>query len=289
MKISQIRCFLAACEYDSFSQAARDLNVSRSSLTAEIKKLEYELGGLLFLRDRAGCRLTPLGTAVRPRLIEALRQAHQAQAEAARHVLLKRVPIDIGVGETVGQSKISEVIERYRSCNPQADIDLIVDSDAALLQGLRSGRFDIAVMVARASEEFFQIDALYEEDYYAIVSSEHHLSQRKAVTLELLADNEMLDRIDCEMRKFIHTTSEDRGCRLSASYRSNRVDWLIEFARNGAGFLILPDSAIPNEKGLVKLSIEDVQIHRQVAALRCHHQPSRPEVLALLQELTKIT
>ncbi len=289
MEINQIRYFLAVCEHGNFTHAARTMNVSQPSLTTAIKKLETELGGSLLLRDRAGCRLTPLGAIVQPRLQEALQQTYQAQVEAARHVRLKRVPIGVGIGETIGQSKVSEAIERYRTHYPEADIELIVDSHTALLEGLRKGRFDIAVTVAQASEEIFHIDTLYEESYCAVVSTEHPLSQHEAVALKRLASNEMLDRLNCEMREFIRTTSANRGCRLYAAYRSNRVDWLLELARNGTGFLILPETAIPNEKGLVKLSIEDVQIDRQVAALRCRFQPSRPEAHDLVRELMKIS
>ncbi|WP_298938243.1 LysR family transcriptional regulator [uncultured Ruegeria sp.] len=289
MEMNQIRYFLAVCEHGNFTHASQAMNVSQPSLTTAIKKLENELGGPLLLRDRAGCRLTPLGAIVHPRLQEALQQTHQAQVEAARHVRLKRVPIGIGVGETIGQSKISEAIERYRNRNPKADIELIVDSHTALLEGLREGRFDIAVTVAQASEEIFQIDTLYEERYCAVVSTEHPLSQHETVALNMLAGNDMLDRLNCEMREFMRTTSAERGCKLYAAYRSNRVDWLLELARNGTGFLVLPETAIPNEEGLVKLSIEDVQIHRQVAALRCRFQPSRPEAHDLVRELMKVS
>ncbi|MFG5380050.1 LysR family transcriptional regulator [Yoonia sp. R2-816] len=289
MKMKQIHYFLAVCEHGNFTHAARAMNVPQSSLTAAIKNLEYELGGLLLSRNRAGCSLTPLGAIVLPSLQEALLQTHQAQVEAARHVCLKREPINIGLGETIGQSKVSEAVKRYRTINPRVDIELIVGSHAMLLEGLREGRLDIAMTVMQASEGIFQIDTLYEEHYCAVVSPEHPLSKHETVTLELLANNEMLHRVNCEIHEFIRTASADRGCPLYAAYRSNRVDWLLELARNGTGFLILPETAIPKEKGLVKLSIEGIQVNRQVAALRCRFQPSRPEVHDLVQELMKVS
>ena len=287
MEMNQIRYFLAVCKHGNFSHAARALDVSQPSLTTAIKKLECELGGLLILRNRAGCRLTPLGAIVHPRLQDTVLQIHQAELEAARHVSFKRAPIGVGVGETIGQSRISQAIELYRKRNPEADIELIVDHHAALLEGLREGRFDIAVTVAQASEELYQIDVLYEERYCAVVASAHALAQRERVNLELLAGNEMLDRLNCEMREFILITSADRGCELYAAYRSNGLDWLLELARNGTGFLVLPETAVPNEKGLVKLEIEGVGINREVSVLRWRHQPLRPGAHDLVQELIR--
>ncbi len=70
MEMQQIRYFLAVCDKASFTRAARASYVSQPSLTQAIKKLEDELGGELFSRDRSGCRLTALGRLVEPSLRE---------------------------------------------------------------------------------------------------------------------------------------------------------------------------------------------------------------------------
>ena len=289
MEMNQIRYFMAVCEHRNFTHAARALNVSQPSLTTAIKKLEGELGGLLFLRDRAGCRLTPLGEIVYPRLQDALQQTHQATADAIRHTRLKGIPISVGIGETIGHSRIIEAVARYRARIPKVDIELIVDEQQALLGGLREGRFDIAITAIEASYELYHVDPLYNENYRTVVSASHPLAQNDTVALDVLADNEMLDRINCEMRETLYNTCADRGSTLFASCRSNHVDWLLELARLGKGFLILPDTAIPHDKDLVSLTIEGVTIKRQVLALRYLHQPTRPEARELLKELARIS
>nr|WP_229997762.1 LysR family transcriptional regulator [Pseudosulfitobacter pseudonitzschiae] len=93
MEMNQIRYFLAVCEHRNFTHAASASNVSQPSLTTAIKKLEdEELGGELFVRDRAGCRLTALGKLMQPRLRKAHDETRQAKAEAVRHMRLERVP-----------------------------------------------------------------------------------------------------------------------------------------------------------------------------------------------------
>lgn len=287
MEMNQIRYFLAVCEHRNFTHAARASNVSQPSLTAAIKKLEDELGGPLFLRDRAGCRLTPLGALLRPRLQNVQRETREAKAEAIRHVRLDRVPIAVGVGETVGQGRISEAVERYRLRRPEAEIELIVDARDALLEGLRDGRFDIAVTAAEASPDLYRIDPLYREGYRVVIAAGHALSRHEAVSLELLAKADLLDRPNCEMRDTLHGTCADKGHRLYAAYRSNRVDWLLELARKGSGAVVLPETAIPRDAGLVSRPIEGVEIERQVNALRYRHQPSRPEADELVKELAR--
>lgn len=288
MQMNQIRYFLAVCEYKNFTHAARAVNVSQPSLTSSIKKLEDELGGPLFLRDRAGCRLTALGSLMLPRLLNVEQQTHEAKTEAIRHIRLERVPITIGVGETIGQTKISEAIERFRIQLPQADIELIIDDQKALLTDLRGGRLDMAIIAMGVTPDLYRIDQLYKEGYRAVVSLEHPLSQSETVTLEVLANTNMLDRLNCEMRDTLHETCAERGHALYAAYRSNNVGWLLELARKGAGCVILPETAIPDEANLISIPIDGVGIERQVSALRYRHQPSRPESDQLLRELTKI-
>ena len=133
MEMNQVRYFLAVCEHRNFTHAASASNVSQPSLTTAIKKLEDELGGALFIRDRAGCRLTPLGQLVKPRLERVHKETCEAKAEAIRHTRLERVPISIGLGETIGNSKIAAAVERVRERVPQAEIELIVGPTDELL------------------------------------------------------------------------------------------------------------------------------------------------------------
>lgn len=287
MEMNQIRYFLAVCEHRNFTHAASASNVSQPSLTAAIKKLEDEMGGTLFLRDRAGCRLTSLGKVLHPRLERISTESRDAKAEAVRHTRLERVPISIGVGETIGHSKISTCVERFRVRLPQAEIELIVGPTDDLLSGLRDGQYDIVVASVQANPDLYRIDTLYQEEYRVVVSKDHHFGDLEAVSLDALAQTNMLDRPNCEMRDTLHRTCSDHGHALYAAYRSNRVDWLLELARQGSGAVILPATAIPVDQGLVSLPIDGTDIAREVVALRFRHQASRPEANELIREFLR--
>lgn len=84
MEMHQVRYFLALCEERNFTRAAKRCGVSQPSLTNAIKRLEAELGGSLFHRDRANTRLTDLGILVRPELVQIDRSATEANRKAAK-------------------------------------------------------------------------------------------------------------------------------------------------------------------------------------------------------------
>lgn len=81
--------------------------------------------------------------------------------------------------------------------------------------------------------------------------------------------------------------NHDLGHFLYASYRSNRVDWLIYLAQQGLGAAILPETAIPNDDTLTTRPIEDMDIQRDVVALRFRHQAGRPEAHELVKEMSR--
>ncbi|MEM1439601.1 MAG: LysR family transcriptional regulator [Pseudomonadota bacterium] len=287
MEMNQVRYFLAVCDHRNFTQAARASYVSQPSLTAAIKKLEDEFGGPLFLRDRAGCRLTSLGALVRPHIEAVQQQALEAKDEASRFNRLERVPISVGLGETIGQNRVANSVECFRTKHPKADIELIVESQSSLLHRLREGALDVAVTSSEANDELYRVDPLYSEEYRAVLAASHKLSRHAGISLETLSKTNMLDRLNCEMRESLHQSCEERGHNLYAAYRSNRVEWLLAMARKESGVVILPESAIPDEPGLISLPIDGLEIRRNIVALRYKHQPPRPEVETLVKEMAR--
>lgn len=287
MEMNQIRYFLAVYEYRNFTHAAQAMNVSQPSLTTAIGKLEQRLGGKLFLRDRAGCSLTPLGTVVLPYLTEVLKQSQKAMVDAKRYVRLEGVPISVGVSEGIGLVRIADAITRHQVRAPEINFEIIIDKQSVLLSGLREGRFDVGITNADAASELYQAEPMYSENYRVVVSATHPLSQRKTVNLDVLAGNDMLSRANCEMREALFTFCADPENTMNFTHRSNRIDLLLELVRLGRGFLVLPETAIPRSKEFASLQIEGADFERQVVALRYLHQPVRPEVRGFTQELAR--
>ncbi|MDX8355708.1 LysR family transcriptional regulator substrate-binding protein [Cognatiyoonia sp. IB215182] len=201
---------------------------------------------------------------------------------------LERVPISVGIGETIGHNRVSAAVERIRARLPRVDIELIVASSSELRAGLTDGEFDVLITTEKASEELYRIDQLYDEEYKVVVAHAHPLSKETAVSLSTLSNTNMLDRLNCEMRDTLHSTCADQGHELYAAYRSNRVDWLIELARQGSGAVILPSTAVPEDIGLVAIPIDGLDLSRTVHALRYRHQATRPETSDLIREITRV-
>ncbi|MDY7097455.1 MAG: LysR family transcriptional regulator [Pseudomonadota bacterium] len=290
MEMNQVRYFLAVCEHRNFTQAARSANVSQPALTTAIQKLEDELGGQLFLRDRSGCQLTPLGELIKPRVERIMSEAGSLTADAVRFVRLDRVPIRIGVSETVGVSTLSKGIAAYQRAYPTTDIELISTEANEALVMLREGRIDCLIgPEGDYSRDLYKADHLFSERYMVVFSKGHPFSGSHHISLRQVGDETYLDRPNCEMRETLLSLCAEKNIEIYAAYRSNRDSWLLAMAAEGVGVTILPETCIPSNGDTIEYCpLVEPELSRQLVALRYRKQPSRPEVGRLIIELGKI-
>jgi LysR family transcriptional regulator, hydrogen peroxide-inducible genes activator len=102
MEMHQIRYFLAVCETLNFTRAAEQCNVTQPALTRAVQKLEEQLGGLLFRRERHLSHLTDLGRLMRPQLEQVWKQTEAAKTTARSFLKLEDAPLSLGVMCTIG-------------------------------------------------------------------------------------------------------------------------------------------------------------------------------------------
>src|SRR2546421_689636 len=101
MELQQVRYFLAVCEHAGFSRAAEACNVTQPALTTGVKRLEQDIGGILFHREGKRLVLSDLGQRVKPHLEQLLREQDAALSLARDFRLLKAMPLRVGVMPTV--------------------------------------------------------------------------------------------------------------------------------------------------------------------------------------------
>ena len=110
VELYQIRYFLAAAETLNFTKAAEGCAVTQPTLTRAIKKLEDELGGQLFHRERNNTHLTELGREMCHRF-ESIHQQAEAAGQVARQLLnLEKATLNIGVMCTIGPERVMALL-----------------------------------------------------------------------------------------------------------------------------------------------------------------------------------
>ena len=118
MEMHEIKYFLAACRTLNFHRAAELSHVSQPALTRAVQKLEAELGGHLFPRERNQIRVTDFGRLMRSHLEQVLRQTDTAKVAAQSFLKLEAAPLTLGVMCTIGPLRFVGFLNDFREQHP---------------------------------------------------------------------------------------------------------------------------------------------------------------------------
>lgn len=284
----QIRYFLAVCDKGAFTRAAQYVYVSQPSLTQAIKKLEEELGGELFKRDRSGCQLTSLGRLVEPKLRQIFQETQTIKAEAIRFNRLNTVPLKIGLMATIGAQRLSPFLATYQQDFPQIEMELIVGCETSLLKQLEKNELDIVITspVSGINNLPYDVLMLYKERYVVAFNQHHRFNQTEQLSLKDIQSEAYLDRLNCELREILKNVCQDRGINLYATYRSNNEAWILNMVRAGIGIALMPEFSLAlNDDSVNYRYLVDPELSRTIYAIYMQQPPDTPEFEKLIANL----
>lgn len=235
-----LRYFLAVVDAGNFSKAARQVNVTQPTLSVGVAKLEIALGTRLFLRNNQRVQLTTAGVALlaHARTIESEFNALESRLTDARPAR----PLRIGLLSTLPSRLACQLISTNRaSAHPEA-IELVEGAERDLVLRLQRNRVDVALTVIRDGESRFATEVLFDEGYGLVLPSWHDLAGLKEVRGDLLADQTMIVRRQCEVLAETSRYFTERGVRPRFSFRSTNDDKVMALVRAGLGITVAAES-----------------------------------------------
>ena len=164
LSLHQLRCFTAAYEHRSFTAAATELGYAQPSLSEQIRLLERSVGSPLFTRAGRGVLPTEAAHALLPHAQRTLAAAAQAQAAVASVAALETGTVRFGIFGTarlyMGAALISDVLERH----PGLRVELIGQNSAEVLEELRRGRLEAAMISLPVADESMTVRPVAREE-----------------------------------------------------------------------------------------------------------------------------
>ena len=285
METHQIRYFLSVYETCNFTRAAQRCFVSQPALTQAIKKLEDELGGLLFQRERNRVRPTALGRMIYPQLEKIWEGQLKAISHAQHFLKLDKVPIRIGFMNTLGSLKIAPFFSHFQKGNPGFDIELQTDKMEVLIGRLREETLEAVFGVAppNLGEEFSRME-LYSEPYQVIFPKSHRFKKLKKIPLKELSDQPYLDRLSCEMRDEVISLCTNKQINLYATFRSEREDLIQNLVLEELGIALMPKYSITHKEVESRLLIEP-SVERSIQLICLQSQANLPPLSNFLEAI----
>ena len=257
MELRQLEYLVAVAEDGSFTRAAARLHVAQPGVSAQVGRLERELGQ--YLLDRSGGRVTPtdVGGAVLPharaaiRAVESVREAVEALSE------LMSGRVRVGMAAAPGAFGIADLLAGFHAAHPGVQISLLQDESAQLLRSLIDGSLDLALIgVAGPAPAGIERQVIVDDRLMAAMHPEHALAERQEVALRMLADEPLI----CVprgtgMRSALQDGCATIGVEPHIAFEAADPRVLAQLAIRRLGVAILPESAAGIEPSLRMLAI----------------------------------
>jgi DNA-binding transcriptional LysR family regulator len=247
MEFRPLRAFVEVVRQGGFSQAAKVVFATQSTVSKAVKQLEEEIG--VPLLDRIGHRsvLTVTGEVVYRHAIKMLAQRDDLVAELDELRGLKRGTLRLGL-PALSSNTFAPLFAVYRERYPGVDIRLTEHGSERLEQILRSGEIDVAASLLPVSDDF-EWQEVQREPLMVLVPSGHAVAQKKSIDLLGLKDLPfLLFEPGFALNRIILDACRQRGFEPTVAARSSQVDFVVELVATGLGIAFLPRSMAEKRK-----------------------------------------
>ena len=192
MTLTELRYIVAVAREKQFCKAARACFVSQPTLSLGIKKLEDELGIILFERGSQELVITPIGQKIVDQAIQVLSEVSAIKELAQREQDPLKKPLRIGAIPTVGPYLFPELLTVAQEQAPQLPLFVEESTTEKLTHKLRSGEIDVAIISLPFVEAGIDTELLYEEPFVILVSSSHPLAMNEMISVRQLNEETLL-------------------------------------------------------------------------------------------------
>ncbi len=254
MTLTELRYIVAVAREKHFGHAAEACFVSQPTLSVAIKKLEEELDVKLFERGASEVSVTPLGE-------EIVRQAQQVieQAAAIKEIAKRGKdpvagPLRVGVIYTIGPYLLPDLVRETIAAVPQMPLVLQENFTARLLDMLRTGELDCAILAEPFPDTGLAIAPLYDEPFIVAVPTTHPLARRDSVSAEELKNETLLllgtghcfrDHVLEVCPEYARFSSNAEGIRKS--FEGSSLETIKYMVAAGMGLTVVPILGVPKD------------------------------------------
>ncbi|MFV0277607.1 MAG: LysR substrate-binding domain-containing protein [Parahaliea sp.] len=264
----QLEYFEAVARLLNYRAAAAELNISQPALTAQISALEAALRVTLLERSRAGTHLTPEGRELLPQAREVLASMRNLRERAAVVSEGHQTTYRLGVPPTLGPYLLPQVMPELHKLHDNLKLYVREQPHQTLLQELRNGALDLAILPLPARAEDLVIEALFSEPLRYVVPADHRLAGRPVVHPPQLRGERVLT---LEAQHHIHslvTAACDRlGAHIERDFEGTSLDTLRQMVVMGLGTAFLPalyvESEMHNPEALYVCQLEGMSLIRE--------------------------
>ncbi|WIT13505.1 hydrogen peroxide-inducible genes activator [Paucibacter sediminis] len=254
MTLTELRYIVAVARERHFGRAAEACFVSQPTLSVAIKKLEEELDVKIFERGAAEVSVTPLGEDIVRQAQSVIEQASAIKEIAKRGKDPLAGALRLGIIYTIGPYLLPELVKHTIEQYPQMPLMLQENFTVKLLEMLRTGELDCAIMAEPFPDTGLAIAPLYDEPFVVAVPAPHPFAQRQSVSTQELKNETMLllgtghcfrDHVLEVCPEFARFSSDAEGIRKS--FEGSSLETIKHMVASGMGVTVVPSLSVPRD------------------------------------------
>ena len=254
MTLTELKYIVAVARERHFGKAADACFVSQPTLSVAIKKLEEELDVKLFERSAGDIAVTPLGEEIVRQAQSVLEQAAAIKDIAKRGQDPLAGPLTLGVIYTIAPYLLPELVRNVIARTPQMPLMLQENFTVKLMEMLRNGEIDCAILAEPFPDAGLAVAPLYDEPFFAAIPSTHPLAAQESVTADMLKRETMLllgnghcfrDHVLEVCPEFARFSSDAEGIRRS--FEGSSLETIKHMVAAGMGVTLVPRLSVPPE------------------------------------------
>ena len=268
MNLRDLAYIVAVADEGHFGRAAERSAVSQPTLSGQVKKLEAELGVVLFERGRGAVRVTEAGRAVIEQARDVLAGAERIRdvARAAQDPLGGE--LSLGLIPTVAPYLIPRFVRSLRETLPGLSVAYREDITERLNDGLLSGDLDAAVLATPPEDDALVAIPLYREPFQLVFPQGHELGETDVPHMSDVDRDELLLLTEGHCFRDQALAICELGPPRRSSLRATSLETLINLVSQGMGVTLVPALAVPNgnfrEIGLQARPLQDSTAARDI-------------------------
>jgi len=240
--------FYEVARHRSITAAARDLMMSQSALSVQIKQLEDEMGGALFDRRKGGVDLTEAGMAayqVAERVFHELDQLYSTLRESGRQI---KGMVSIGTVSSIGIYVLPPILTAFKSTYPEVSFKLDFKESEKVLDVLYSGKVDFAIVPWNRKYSELTGIKLTQNKMFLVGPPDHPLALLETVSPRDLEKYPFVGYEEgMQTRSMIDALLKRMSVSIDYSIESSNSATLKHMVMSGMGLAILPDVVVGPE------------------------------------------
>lgn len=251
MTLTELKYIVAVARERHFGRAAEACHVSQPTLSVAIRKLEEELDVVIFERGGTEVGITQIGLRIIEQAQKILEEGDNLKEIARQGQNPLNGPLRVGVIYTVAPYLLPFLVPTQIKLTPKMPLVLQENFTVRLLELLRQGEIDAAIVALPLPESGFMIRELYDEPFIVAVPHGHAWQNRKSIDSDELKNETMLllgsghcfrDQVLDVCPELSRFSASSEG--IQRTFEGSSLETIRHMVATGIGVTVLPATAL---------------------------------------------